>query len=114
LILDEKLGRRFLRCETDSEVSLQVKTYADYEGDGAFLGDVIYSVDGTLVDSIALLRSVREDLKTTDAVALQVEGLGLHYLVLETDRRADHTFLALFLLRKPPGGGARSGASFGG
>jgi hypothetical protein len=39
------------------------------------------------VDSIDWLRSVLDDLKTADAVALQVEPLGrLHYRVLETDR----------------------------
>ena len=52
-------------------------------------GDVIYSVNGTLVDGIDSLRSALDDLKTADAIALQVERLGiLHYLVLETDKSA--------------------------
>ena len=63
------------------------ETNGTYEGEGPLPGDVIYSVNGTPVDSVAALRSVLDDLKTTDAIALQVERLGsLHYLVLETDR----------------------------
>jgi S1-C subfamily serine protease len=63
------------------------ETYGTYEGEGPLPGDVIYSVNGTLVDSIDSLRSVLNDLKTADAIALQVERLGsLHYLVLETDK----------------------------
>jgi serine protease Do len=58
-----------------------------YWGDELLPGDVIYSVNGTPVDSISSLRSVLDDLKTAGAVALQVERLGsLHYLVLETDK----------------------------
>jgi hypothetical protein len=44
-------------------------------------------VNGTLVDSIDSLRAALDDLKTADAIALQVERLGsLHYLVLEADK----------------------------
>jgi serine protease Do len=58
-----------------------------YLGEGPLPGDVIYSVNGTLVDSVDSLRSALDDLKNTDAIALQVERLGiLHYFVLETDR----------------------------
>jgi serine protease Do len=58
-----------------------------YWGDELLSGDVIYSVNGTLVDSIDALRSVMDDLKTADAIVLQVERLAsLHYLVLETDK----------------------------
>jgi hypothetical protein len=39
------------------------------------------------VDSVDSLRLVLEDLKTADAIALQVERLGsLHYVVLESER----------------------------
>lgn len=58
-----------------------------YEGEGPLPGDVIYSVNGKAVDSIDSLRSVLDQLKSADAIALQVERLGiLHYLVLETDK----------------------------
>jgi serine protease Do len=58
-----------------------------YLGDELLPGDVIYSVNGTPVDSVSSLRSVLEDLKTAEAIVLQVERLGsLHYLVLETDK----------------------------
>jgi len=50
-------------------------------------GDVIYAVSGKFVDTIESLRSTLDDLKTADAIVLQVERLGtLHYVVLETDR----------------------------
>ncbi len=63
------------------------ETNGAYEGEGPLPGDVIYSVNGMPVDSVDSLRSVLDDLKTTDAIALQVERLGsLHYLVLETDK----------------------------
>jgi serine protease Do len=63
------------------------ETYGAYSGDGPLPGDVIYSVNGTPVDSIDSLRSALDDFKTADAIALQVERLGsLHYLVLETDK----------------------------
>jgi len=63
------------------------ESYGAYEGDGPLPGDVIYSVNGTLVDSIDSLRSALDDLKTVDAIALQIERLGsLRYVVLETDK----------------------------
>jgi serine protease Do len=63
------------------------ESYGAYDGEGPLPGDVIYSVNGVPVDSVDLLRLVLEDLKTADAIALQVERLGsLHYLVLETDK----------------------------
>jgi len=63
------------------------ETYGAYEGEGPLPGDVIYSVNGTPVDSVDSLRAVLESLKTAEAIALQVERLGsLHYLVLETDQ----------------------------
>jgi serine protease Do len=63
------------------------ESYGAYDGDGPLPGDVIYSVNGVPVDSVDSLRLVLEDLKTADAIALQVERLGsLHYLVLESDR----------------------------
>ena len=63
------------------------ESYGAYDGEGPLPGDVIYSVNGVPVDSVDSLRSVLEDLKTADAIALQVERLGsLHYLVLETER----------------------------
>src|SRR6201982_1768306 len=63
------------------------ESYGAYDGEGPLPGDVIYSVNGVPVDSVDLLRLVLEDLKTADAIALQVERLGsLHYLVLESER----------------------------
>jgi serine protease Do len=57
-----------------------------YIGEGLLPGDVVYSVNETLVDSIDSLRSALDVLKTTDALVLQVERLGsLHYVVLETE-----------------------------
>ena len=58
-----------------------------YVGEGPLPGDVIYSVNETLVDSVDSLRSALDSLKTSDAIVLQAERAGnLHYLVLETDR----------------------------
>jgi S1-C subfamily serine protease len=63
------------------------ESYGAYDGEGPLPGEVIYFVNGVPVDSVDSLRSVLEDLKTADAIALQVERLGsLHYLVLETER----------------------------
>jgi S1-C subfamily serine protease len=60
---------------------------AAYAGDGPLSGDVIYSVNGTPVDSLDSLRAALDDLKNADALALQVERLGsLHYLVIEIDK----------------------------
>jgi S1-C subfamily serine protease len=58
-----------------------------YLGEGPLPGDVIYSVNGTLVDSVDSLRSALDALKTADAIVLQAERAGsLHYLVLEADK----------------------------
>jgi S1-C subfamily serine protease len=62
------------------------ETYGAYEGEGPLPGDVIYSVNGTPVDSVDSLRSALDVLKTADAIILQAERAGsLHYLVLETN-----------------------------
>jgi serine protease Do len=88
LTLDEKLVSMLPPLRNRFGVVVAGKeTYGAYEGEGPLPGDVIYSVNGTLVDSIDSLRSVLDDLKTADAIVLQVERLGtLHYLVLETDK----------------------------
>jgi serine protease Do len=88
LTLDEKLVPMLPPLRNRFGVVVAGKeTYGAYEGEGPLPGDVIYSVNGTPVDSIDSLRSVLNDLKTADAIALQVERLGsLHYLVLETDQ----------------------------
>jgi serine protease Do len=58
-----------------------------YIGEGPLPGDVIYSVNETLVDSVDSLRSALDVLKAADALVLQVERLGsLHYVVLETEK----------------------------
>jgi serine protease Do len=58
-----------------------------YLGEGPLPGDVIYSVNGTFVDSVDSLRSALDVLKTADALVLQVERLGsLHYVALETEK----------------------------
>ena len=63
------------------------EAYGAYQGEGPLPGDVIYSVNGTFVDSVDSLRSALDDFKSADAIALQVERLGtLHYLVLEIDK----------------------------
>src|ERR1700746_1594985 len=62
------------------------ESYGAYDGEGPLPGDVIYSVNGTPVDSVDSLRSALDVLKTADAIVLQAERAGsLHYLVLETD-----------------------------
>src|SRR6266481_4076722 len=88
LTLDEKLVPMLPPLRNRFGVVVAGKeTYGAYEGEGPLPGDVIYSVNGMPVDSIESLRSVLDDLKTADAIALQVERLGsLHYLVLETDK----------------------------
>ena len=56
-------------------------------GEGPLPGDVIYSVNGTPVDSVDSLRSALDVLKNADALVLQVERLGsLHYVALETEK----------------------------
>ena len=58
-----------------------------YIGEGPLPGDVIYSVNGTPVDSVDSLRAALDVLKTADALVLQVERLGsLHYVALETEK----------------------------
>jgi S1-C subfamily serine protease len=58
-----------------------------YLGEGPLPGDVIYSVNGTLVDSVDSLLSALDVLKTSEAIVLQVERLGsLHYVALETEK----------------------------
>jgi S1-C subfamily serine protease len=58
-----------------------------YLGEGPLPGDVIHSVNGIPVDNIDALRSALDDLKTADAIALQVERQGsLHYLVLDPEK----------------------------
>ena len=58
-----------------------------YIGEGPLPGDVIYSVNGTRVDSVDSLRAALDALNTADALVLQVERLGgLHYVVLETEK----------------------------
>jgi len=88
LTLDEKLRSMLPPLRNRFGVVVAGKeTYGAYEGEGPLPGDVIYAVNGMPVDSIDLLRSVLDDLKSADAIALQVERLGsLHYLVLETNR----------------------------
>lgn len=88
LTLDEKLLPMLPPLRNPFGVVVAGKESAGaYWGDELLPGDVIYSVNGTPVDSVSSLRSVLDDLKTAEAVALQVERLGsLHYLVLETDK----------------------------
>jgi serine protease Do len=88
IALDEKLAPMLPPLRNRFGVVVAGKeAYGAYEGDVPLPGDVIYSVNGTPVDTIDSLRSVLDDLKTADAIALQVERLGsLHYLVLETDK----------------------------
>jgi serine protease Do len=88
LTLDEKLRSMLPPLRNRFGVVVAGKeTYGAYQGEGPLPGVVIYAVNGMPVDSIDLLRSVLDDLKTADAIALQVERLGsLHYLVLEAVR----------------------------
>jgi S1-C subfamily serine protease len=46
-----------------------------YIGEGPLPGDVIYSVNGTPMDSVDSLRAALDVLKTADALLLQVERL---------------------------------------
>src|SRR6201987_5626840 len=58
-----------------------------YIGEGPLPGDVIYSVNGTPVDSVDSLRLALDVLKNADALVLQVERLGsLRFVALETDK----------------------------
>jgi serine protease Do len=88
LTLDETLVRMLPPLRNRFGVVVAGKeTYGAYEGEGPLPGDVIYSVNGTPVDSVDSLRSALDVLKTADAIVLQAERAGsLHYLVLETDK----------------------------
>jgi serine protease Do len=56
-------------------------------GEGPMVGDVIYSLNGTRVQSVDSLRSMLDNLKTAGAIVLQVERQGgLRYVVLENDK----------------------------
>jgi serine protease Do len=88
LTLDETLVRMLPPLRNRFGVVVAGKeTYGAYDGDGPLPGDVIYSVNGTPVDSVDSLRSALDVLKTADAIVLQAERAGsLHYLVLEPDK----------------------------
>ena len=88
LTLDETLVRMLPPLRNRFGVVVAGKeTYGAYEGEGPLPGDVIYSVNGTPVDSVDSLRSALDLFKTADAIVLQTERAGsLHYLVLEADK----------------------------
>jgi S1-C subfamily serine protease len=88
LTLDESLVRMLPPLRNRLGVVVAGKeTYGAYEGEGPLPGDVIYSINGTPVDSVDSLRSALDVLKTADAIVLQAERAGnLHYLVPETDK----------------------------
>jgi serine protease Do len=88
LTLDETLVRMLPPLRNRFGVVVAGKeTYGAYQGEGPLPGDVIYSVNGTPVDSVDSLRSALDILKTADAIVLQAERSGtLHYLVLEADK----------------------------
>jgi len=67
LTLDERLAGMLPPLRNRFGVVVAGKeAYGAYEGDGLLPGDVIYSVNGTPVDSIDSLRAVLDDLKTAD------------------------------------------------
>src|ERR1700719_2857530 len=88
LTLDDKLRSMLPPLRTRFGVVVAGKeSEGGYLGESALPGDVIYAVSGKFVDTIESLRSALDDLKTADAIVLQVERLGtLHYVVLETDK----------------------------
>jgi len=88
LTLDNRLLLMLSPLRNQSGVVVGAKeSEGAYIGEGALPGDVIYSVNGTLVSSVDSLRSVLDDLKLADTLVLQVERLGsLHYVVLETEK----------------------------
>jgi S1-C subfamily serine protease len=88
LTLDDRLLPILPPLRDRSGVVVAAKESAGaYIGEGPLAGDVIYSVNGTLVSSVESLRSALDALKTSDAVVLQVERLGsLHYLALESEK----------------------------
>lgn len=87
LTLDDKLRSMLPPLRTRFGVVVAGKeSEGGYLGESTLPGDVIYAVSGKFVDTIESLRSALDDLKTADAIVLQVERQGsLHYLVLETD-----------------------------
>lgn len=59
----------------------------DYSGEDPLPGDVIYSVNGTPVESADSLRSALNSLQNVETIALQVERQGtLRYLLLDADK----------------------------
>jgi serine protease Do len=88
LTLDDKLRSMLPPLRTRFGVVVAGKeSEGGYLGESTLPGDVIYAVSGKFVDTIESLRSALDDLKTADAIVLQVERLGsLHYVVLETDK----------------------------
>ena len=88
LTLDDKLRSMLPPLRTRfGVVAAGKESEGGYLGESTLPGDVIYAVSGKFVDTIESLRSALDDLKTADAIVLQVERQGnLHYLVLETDK----------------------------
>src|ERR1700688_139493 len=88
LTLDDKLRSMLPPLRTRfGVVAAGKESEGGYLGESTLPGDVIYAVSGKFVDTIESLRSVLDDLKTADAIVLQVERQGgVHYLVLETDK----------------------------
>jgi serine protease Do len=88
LTLDERILPALPQLRNRFGVVVAAKeSEAAYLGEGPLPGDVIYSVNETLVDSVDSLRSALDVLKAAGALVLQVERLGsLHYLVLETEK----------------------------
>jgi S1-C subfamily serine protease len=67
-------------CSDVANLMVLSKPEVVYLGESTLPGDVIYAVSGKFVDTIESLRSALDDLKTADAIVLQVERLGiLHY-----------------------------------
>jgi serine protease Do len=87
LTLDERLRPMLPPLHNRFGVVVAAKeSEGAYIGEGLLPGDVVYSVNGTTVDSVDSLRSALDVLKTAEALVLQVERLGgLHYVVLETE-----------------------------
>lgn len=88
LTLDDRLLPAFPQLHNRFGVVVAAKeSEGAYIGEGLLPGDVIYSVNETLVASVDSLRSALDILKAADALVLQVERLGsLHYVVLETEK----------------------------
>jgi serine protease Do len=88
LSLDDRLLPVFPQLRNRFGVVVAAKeSEGAYIGEGPLPGDVIYSVNEKLVDSVDSLRSALDVLKAADALVLQVERLGsLHYVVIETEK----------------------------